>query len=59
MTKHVYSFGEGTADGDGKMKERKADLLAAVKRCDILMYRGWFKSPEAEMVRYLYREARR
>ena len=44
---------------DGKMKERKADLIAAVKRGDILMYRGWFKSPEAEMVRYLYREARR
>lgn len=44
---------------DGKMKDRKADLITAVGRGDILMFRGWFRSPEAEMVRYLYREAAR
>jgi hypothetical protein len=42
---------------DGKLKERRADLIAAVKRGDILMFRGWYNAPENASVPFLYREA--
>ena len=43
---------------DGKLRERRAELLAAVRRGDILLFRGWFNSPENAMVHSIYQEAR-
>ena len=49
MTKHVYSFGGGTADGDGKMKEilgGKGSGLAEMSRAGIPVPPGFTISTE-------------
>jgi len=49
MTKYVYSFGGGTADGDGKMKEvlgGKGSGLAEMSRAGIPVPRGFTISTE-------------
>ncbi len=43
--------------GDGPIHERRADLVAAVRRGDILMFRGWFNAPENASVQSIYQEA--
>lgn len=43
--------------GDGPIRERRADLVAAVRRGDILMFRGWFNAPENASVQSIYQEA--
>jgi hypothetical protein len=45
--------------GEGSIGERHADLVAAVRRGDILMFRGWFDAPENRFVQSIYQEARR
>jgi hypothetical protein len=42
---------------DGKLAERHSDLVAAVRRGDILMFRGWFAAPENRSIESIYREA--
>jgi hypothetical protein len=42
---------------DGKIQERRAELVAAVKRGDILMFRGWYEAPEMWSVKSIYQEA--
>jgi len=44
--------------GDGKLDERRADLVEAVKRGDVLMFRGWFNSGENAKVQAIYQEAK-
>jgi hypothetical protein len=44
--------------GDGPVGERRADLVSAVRRGDILMFRGWFNAPENASVQSIYQEAR-
>jgi len=44
--------------GDGPIADRRADLVSAVRRGDILMFRGWFNSPENAAVQSIYQEAR-
>ena len=43
---------------DGPIGERRADLVAAVRRGDILMFRGWFNAPENASEQSIYEEAR-
>lgn len=42
---------------DGPMDERHDELLAAVKRGDILLFRGWFNDDYNDKVKKLYQEA--
>jgi hypothetical protein len=42
---------------DGDIAGRRAELIEAVKRGDILMFRGWFNSPEGPAIPAIYREA--
>jgi hypothetical protein len=44
---------------DGPIAERRGDLLDAVRRGDILMFRGWFGTRENAAVQAIYEEARR
>ncbi len=44
---------------DGPIVERRADLLDAVRRGDVLMFRGWFGTRENALVQAIYEEARR
>jgi hypothetical protein len=44
--------------GDGPIHDRRADLVSAVRRGDILMFRGWFNAPENASVQSIYQEAR-
>jgi hypothetical protein len=44
---------------DGPIVERRADLLAGVRRGDILMFRGWFGTRDGALVQGIYEEARR
>jgi len=43
---------------DGPFDERRAELLAAVRRGDILMFHGWWAPKVNEKVKQLYAEAR-
>jgi hypothetical protein len=43
---------------DGPMDVRWADLVAGVRRGDILMTRGWFADPANEKVKRIYAEAK-
>jgi len=47
------------AVADGPIDERAAELVAAVKRGDILLFRGWFDDPINEKVRAIYQQAGR
>jgi len=40
---------------DGPVEENKAALIEAVKRGDILLFRGWWDDPFNEMVRQIYK----
>jgi hypothetical protein len=42
---------------DGNIAGRRDELVAAVKRGDILLFRGWYESPESAAVQSIYREA--
>jgi len=42
---------------DGDIAGRRDELVTAVKRGDILMFRGWFNSPESPEIPTIYREA--
>jgi hypothetical protein len=44
---------------DGPMDARWADLVAGVRRGDILMTRGWFSDPANEKVKAIYAEAKK
>jgi hypothetical protein len=44
---------------DGPIVERRDDLLAGVRRGDILMFRGWFGTRDGALVQGIYDEARR
>jgi hypothetical protein len=44
-----------TADGD--VNGRRSELLDAVKRGNILLYRTWWRSPECDAVSSIYKEA--
>jgi hypothetical protein len=44
---------------DGPADERRDELVAAVKRGDILLFRGWFADVYNEKVKGIYREAGR
>jgi hypothetical protein len=44
---------------DGKIRERRAELVEAVKRGDILMFRGWYNAPENASVKAIYHDARK
>jgi len=43
---------------EGPIDERRADLLAAVRRGDILMFHGWYDNPNNAKLRRIYDEAR-
>ncbi len=42
---------------EGAIRDRRPELVAAVRRGDILMFRGWFDAPENAAVESIYREA--
>ncbi len=42
---------------DGPIDEKRAELVAAVKRGDILVFRAWFNDPQNEKIRSIYKEA--
>ena len=42
---------------DGPIDERRADLVAAVKRGDILLFRGWWPDPVNAKIKSIYAEA--
>ncbi|MCP9495381.1 MAG: hypothetical protein MSG64_13120 [Pyrinomonadaceae bacterium MAG19_C2-C3] len=42
---------------DGDLDGRRKDLLAAVKRGDILMFNGWFDNPAQSKIKSIYEEA--
>jgi hypothetical protein len=44
---------------EGKIRERRAELVEAVRRGDILMFRGWGNSSESGSVRAIYHDASR
>ena len=44
---------------DGDLDGHRAELVAAVQRGDILMFRGWFDDPENAKVTSIYAEAAR
>jgi hypothetical protein len=44
---------------DGPIAKRRAELVAAVRRGDILMFRGWFDSPENATVQAIYEDAKK
>jgi hypothetical protein len=44
---------------DGPIKKRRAELVDAVRRGDILMFRAWWKDPENALVRSILDDARR
>ena len=45
--------------GDGDFGARRADLVAAVRRGDILLFHGWWPNPNNAAVKSIYEEARR
>ena len=44
---------------DGPMDQRHDELVAAVRRGDILMTRGWFADPANQKVKRIYEEAKK
>jgi len=44
---------------DGPIEKRRGELVQAVKRGDILMFRAWWKDPGNALVREILEEARR
>src|SRR5262249_20161900 len=44
---------------DAKIRERRAELVEAVRRGDILLFRGWYNAPENASVKAIYSEAHR
>jgi hypothetical protein len=44
---------------DGPIEKRRPELVEAVKRGDILMFRAWWKDPEQVFVRGILEEAKR
>jgi len=44
---------------DGPIGKRRAELVDAVRRGDVLMFRAWWKDPENALVRSILDEARR
>ena len=44
---------------DGKIDQRRNDLVDAVRHGDILLYRGWFDDPDNKKVKSIYAEAGR
>jgi hypothetical protein len=44
---------------DGPADQRRADLIAAVKRGDILLFRGWWPDPYNAQIKAIYHDAAR
>jgi hypothetical protein len=51
---HAFSV---IAVNDGPLEKRHADLVGAVSRGDILMFRSWWDDPEQPFVSAIYKEA--